>query len=242
MNKGRVFQRLVIFLTLALFAVLTLTGCSGGVIAPPLPTDSPPPGSSPLPTHPPAATPAPLPQTGVTYEDQLVIQYGWSKNEVVRWKDGYVDVYDTTGYPFLSQVLEQWNEIIGGTVIFRLSSNPASPVRVAYDNTLSFYGYCGITKVAFKGTAVAEAEILINPFDLVCPLQSTFLHEFGHVVGFAGHTTDGGVMDAYNTGSTEITPTVEVMLKRLYELPVGYSWNPVGRELGEVLWETTKYF
>lgn len=199
-----------------LLLLILFTSCTSGVLPPP-------------PVYPPQPTvPGTSPDTA--YADRLVRQFGWSDTHVIRWPDGYVDVYDQTGYPRLQEVLMSWNELMGGRTVFRLSTDPNSPVRVRYDETLGYDGICGQAELwlIYGGYAIGQAQVLVNPNDFLCPLHATFLHEFGHVVGFGKHTSDGGVMDPYNTGSTIITQTVRTMIQRLYELPVGM---PLQRDL-----------
>jgi hypothetical protein len=73
-------------------------------------------------------------------EIELIRKYGYSSEYTVRWPDGYVDVYDATNYSQMQKVLNQWNTVIGGPVVFRLSNNPNSPVKVYFK---SISEYCG---------------------------------------------------------------------------------------------------
>jgi hypothetical protein len=64
-------------------------------------------------------------------EKALLRRYGRSEERVVRWPDGNIDVYDTTGQRELVQAaLDHWNAVIGGPVMFRLSDNPEAPVKI----------------------------------------------------------------------------------------------------------------
>jgi predicted Zn-dependent protease len=65
------------------------------------------------------------------------------------------------------------------------------------------------------------ATIFIFPDENLCPVYATLLHEFGHVVGFGGHTSDGCVMDPINLGNTHLSESVHAMVHRLYQLPIG---------------------
>lgn len=51
-------------------------------------------------------------------EKELIRKYGWSNNRVIRWPDGYVEVYDATNYSRMQEVLDQWNKVIGGKLFF----------------------------------------------------------------------------------------------------------------------------
>ena len=176
--------------------------------------------------------PAPSPQATVPVD--LLVTYGWGKNNVVRWKNGTVYVYDATGGNGTVDVvslLNVWNNVIGGATTFRLSSNPQSPVKIYYDVqkvTAFGPGTWGVTFVWWSNYEIVKAEVAILPCGTyyggmnLCPKPELYLHELGHVVGFGGHTNDGGVMDPVPR-STTITATVREMLSALYSLPVGYA-------------------
>ena len=178
------------------------------------------------------AQPAPSPQA--TIPVNLLVTYGWGKNSVVRWKNGTVYVYDATGgngTVDVASLLNAWNDITGGVTTFRLSSNPQSPVKIYYDAqkvTAFGPGTWGVTFVWWSNYEIVKAEVAILPCGTyyggmnLCPKLELYLHELGHVVGFGGHTNDGGVMDPVPR-STTITETVREMLSALYSLPVGYA-------------------
>ena len=69
-------------------------------------------------------------------EIELIREWGYGGDYVVRWPDGYVDVYDATNYSQMQGILNQWNAAIGGPVILRLSSNPNCPVKVIFDSNI----------------------------------------------------------------------------------------------------------
>jgi len=177
----------------------------------------------------PTSTPTPS-----TVPVDLLTRYGWGKNNVVRWKNGTVYVYDATGgngMVDVANLLNTWNDIIGGVTTFRLSSNSQSPVKIYYDaQKVTAYGSgtWGVTTVWWSNYETIKAEVAILPCGTyyggmnLCPKPELYLHELGHVVGFGGHTNDGGVMDPVPR-STTITATVREMLSALYSLPVGYT-------------------
>ncbi|WP_438316977.1 carboxypeptidase regulatory-like domain-containing protein [Candidatus Caldatribacterium sp. SIUC1] len=176
--------------------------------------------------------PAPSPQATVPVD--LLVTYGWGKNNVVRWKNGTVYVYDATGgngTVDVASLLNAWNDVIGGVTTFRLSSHPQSPVKIYYDAqkvTAFGPGTWGVTFVWWSNYEIVKAEVAILPCGTyyggmsLCPEPELYLHELGHVVGFGGHTNDGGVMDPVPR-STTITTTVRETLSALYSLPVGYT-------------------
>jgi hypothetical protein len=156
------------------------------------------------------------------HADSLVKKYGWDENLVTRWPNGIVEVFDMTGYPHLQEVLNKWNEVIGGPTSFYLSLNPLSPIIITVDYSLNLFQNCGYTEVYIgNNSMIYGATIFIFPDENLCPVYATLLHEFGHVVGFGGHTSDGCVMDPINLGNTHLSESVLAMVHRLYQLPIG---------------------
>jgi hypothetical protein len=193
----------------------------------PTPTPTPLAGSSPTPTP----TPTPTPNLSINY--QLISQYSYGKNNVVRWKNGVIKVKDSTNYPGINvqDVLNQWNSIIGGTTTFQLSTDSTSPITIFYDAasiTSQGNGVWGYATVWWSNYQLIKAEIRVLPEGNwygypIKPKYELYLHEFGHVAGFAGHTIDGSVMDAIANGSTTISSTTRTVINGLYSLPIGYA-------------------
>jgi hypothetical protein len=191
----------------------------------PIPTPTPTPltGSSP--------TPTPSPNPSINY--QLISQYSYGKNNVVRWKNGVIKVKDSTNYPGINvqDVLNQWNSIIGGTTTFQLSTDSTSPITIFYDAasiTSQGNGVWGYATVWWSNYQLIKAEIRVLPEGNwygypIKPKYELYLHEFGHVAGFAGHTNDGSVMDAIANGSSTISSTTRTVINGLYSLPIGYA-------------------
>jgi hypothetical protein len=189
----------------------------------PIATPSPLAGSSP--------TPMPTPNPSINY--QLISQYSYGKNNVVRWKDGVIKVKDSTNYPGINvqDVLNQWNSIIGGTTTFQLSTDSTSPITIFYDAasiTSQGNGVWGYATVWWSNYQLIKAEIRVLPEGNwygypIKPKYELYLHEFGHVAGFAGHTNDGSVMDAIANGSSTISSTTRTVINGLYSLPIGYA-------------------
>ncbi len=204
----------------------------------PLASNTPAPTPAPSPTQnpQPAQTATPSPSTNNIPID-LLTRYGWGHNNVIRWKDGVVDVYDTTNDPSINvgAILTTWNGTINGSTTFRLSRNTQSPITIYYDAAkVTSYGSgtWGVTTVWWRNYELVKAEVAILPCGTwygnrrLCPAYELYKHELGHVVGFGGHTNDGGVMDAVANGSRTVTPTVRNMLQALYRLPIGYAYVP----------------
>lgn len=174
---------------------------------------------------------APTPSPSIPVD--LLAHYGWGKSTVVRWKNGTVDVYDATNCPGVnvSEILNTWNSLTRGVTTFRLSSNAISPVKIYYDAakvTAAGTGTWGVTTVWWKNYEIVKAEIAILPCGTyyngwnLCPKTELYLHEVGHVVGFGGHTQDGGVMDPVPRATT-VTETVRAVISGLYSFPPGYT-------------------
>ena len=71
-------------------------------------------------------------------EIELIGKWGFGGDYIVRrWPDGYIGVYDETNYTRMQDVLQEWNAAIGGPVVFHLSNDPNSPVKVKFDPDLS---------------------------------------------------------------------------------------------------------
>ncbi|QPM67689.1 hypothetical protein [Atribacter laminatus] len=186
---------------------------------------------NPTPTPTPLAGSSPTPSSPINY--QLISQYSYGKNNVVRWRDGIIKVKDSTNYPGINvqDVLNQWNSIIGGTTTFQLSTDSTSPITIFYDAasiTSQGNGVWGYATVWWSNYQLIKAEVRILPEGNwygypIKPKYELYLHELGHVVGFAGHTNDGSVMDAIANGSTTISSTTRSVINGLYNLPIGYA-------------------
>ncbi len=165
----------------------------------------------------------------LTYEErELIRKYGWGNNRVIRWPDGYVEVYDATNYSRMQEVLNQWNEVAGGKVIFYLSNNPQSPVKVTYNPELSQENLCYHLDTHWRSYQLYAAEIKINPDSSLCgyPKNSfaLYLHSFSGVAGFdiwKGETIDQKDWQNFNL----ISEIMQMMVKALYKVPPGYDLN-----------------
>ncbi len=167
--------------------------------------------------------------------DELVLTYNiqpeyWIyglKGKTMRWENGFVDVHDSTGFTRLQEGLDKWNRAIGGPVTFRKSTNPNSFIKVYYNAArIEEMGasVCGAASVWIVNASaddfrIAGGEVLLHPNRCAGSL-GVFIHEVGHVIGFNKHTKNGGIMDASIT-TEEIDLLARIMIRRLYELPVG---------------------
>lgn len=166
-----------------------------------------------------------IPLSRLTPEEiELIRKWGYGGDCVVRWPNGYVDVYDETNYSQMQEVLNQWNAAIGGPVILRLSSNPNSPVKVIFD---SYSGYCGYEDVQWGADyTFSEVIIKINPSGSCCGDPNIkyclYLHMFNAVAGFnCWAEVDPCPFETWSNFNT-IPDTIKTILRALYRVPPGY--------------------
>jgi len=160
-------------------------------------------------------------------EIELIRKWGFGGDYVVRWPNGYVDVYDETNYSRMQEVLNQWNSAIGGPVVFRLSSNPNSPVKVIFDSSLELENLC-FTQNWLWGDDYTFSEVIIkiNPSGSCCGDPNTkyclYLVAFRRAAGFAGWTTKYIIPFEEWTNFNTINDTMKKMVKALHKVPPGY--------------------
>jgi hypothetical protein len=116
-------------------------------------------------------------------EIELIREWGYGGDYVIRWPDGYVDVYDETNYSRMQEVINEWNAAISGPVILRLSGNSNSPVKVIFDWSLEEESFCGRYYNRWENYTFSEAVIKINPY---CESYNypLYLSMFNAVAGF----------------------------------------------------------
>lgn len=155
-------------------------------------------------------------------EIELIRKWGFGGDYVVRWPNGYVDVYDTTNYSRMQEVLDKWNAVIGGPVILRLSSNPNSPIKVVFDSNLELENYCSRVNWKFGDDyALSEVVIKINPY---CETYKycLYLHIFNGGVGFNYWAEVSPTPFSEWTNFSTIPDTIKKMVHALYKVPPGY--------------------
>lgn len=196
-------KRKLILLIMLLLTTIIVSGCDITGIIPPISENS-------------ELTPE---------EIELIREYGYDSEYTIRWPDGYVDVYDTTGFDQMQEVLNQWNAVIGGPVVFRLSSNPNSPVKVYYK---SIFEGCGSRDVKWneKDYTLSTIDLQISNNDFSCGFPSSkyslYLAMFKSVAGFAGWTTKKGIPYEEWSNFNTINDTMKKMVKALHKVPPGY--------------------
>ncbi len=160
-------------------------------------------------------------------EIELIRKWGYGGDYVIRWPDGYVDVYDETNYSQMQEVFNQWNAAIGGPVILRLSSNPNSPVKVIFDSSLDEENLCGSTNEIWGDDyAFSEITIKVNPsescFGSYNIKYCLYLVEFNAVAGFNYAAEVSPVPFEDWSNFSTIPDTIKTMVHALYKVPPGY--------------------
>lgn len=158
-------------------------------------------------------------------EKELLRKFGWGDNRTIRWPYGYVEVYDATNFGKMQEVLDQWNEVNGGKVVFYLSTNPQSPVKITYDLGLRNKNLCGHIDTHWRSYRLYAAEITIN-LDCFCGYQQDrfglYLHLFSGVVGF--DAWKGEIIEKKDWQNfTLISEVMRMMINALYKVPPGYD-------------------
>lgn len=161
-------------------------------------------------------------------EKELIRRFGWGGNRTIRWPDGYVEVYDATNFSRMHEVLNQWNAVIGGKIIFYLSNNPQSPVKVTCNPELRKENLCGHIDTHWRSYRLYGAEITINPDSSFCGFPENsyalYLHLFSGVAGF--NAWKGDTIDREDWQDfTLISEIMQTMIKALYKVPPGYDLN-----------------
>ena len=163
----------------------------------------------------------------LTYEEkELIGRFGWGGNRTIRWPNGYVEVYDATNFSKMQEVLDQWNEVLDEKVIFYLSNNPQSPVKITYNSALRKENNCGHIDTHWRNYKLYGAEITINLDGYFCGYPqnsfSLYLHLFSGVAGFnawKGEVVKKGDWQDF----TLISEAMQIMIKALYKIPAGYD-------------------
>ncbi len=226
-------RKIQVFIIL-LLAVIFLSGCDGSGFLPSIPITGD--GNASL------LTPE---------EIELIKTWGYGGDYVIRWPDGYVDVYDATGYSQMQKVLNQWNSAIGGKVVFRLSENPNSPVQIIFDYSINLEGNCSSgTYEIDENYSFIERVIKINPIGQGCleNAYQLYLSNFSKVVGCNVWTELSSVPFEDWSEFYEIPEIIKKMVRALHKVPPGYyllgseqpvpdTPNPVIENVDGVKWE-----
>ena len=152
-------------------------------------------------------------------EKELISIWGYDSEYTVRWPDGYVDVYDATGYSQMQKVLNQWNEVIGGVVTFRLSNNLNSPVRIYSRPSTDEFEHVWDEDAIWDNSNYTLSKVDLKIDTDSSNDYSVHLHSFRAVVGFNRRIGESEVC----SGEDNISNTMKKMVKALYKVPPGYS-------------------
>ena len=159
-------------------------------------------------------------------ERELLKNFGWGGNRTIRWPDKYIEVFDTTNFNGMQEVLDEWNHVVGEKVNFRLSDNPYSPVKISYDHKLREQKICGHIDTHWRNYQLNKAEITINPDFSFCGFPEDnfglYLHLFAGIAGFdawKGTTVERREWQEF----TLIPDIMQRMIKALYKIPAGYD-------------------
>ena len=93
---------------------------------------------------------------------------------------------------------------------------------------------CGVATHRFRSNGemlLCEIELNVNHARMGCGTwASTVTHETGHCLGYIGHSSDEGLMDAVaDESQVSITPGVRKFIALLYSLPPGTAVKPSGK-------------
>ena len=162
-------------------------------------------------------------------EIELIGKWGFGGDYIIRrWPDGYLDVYDETHYTRMQDVLNEWNAAIGGPVVFHLSNDPNSPVKVKFDPDISqdlagqYLVYCSDDDYEFYR---ADVNIQKNYLDSLNSdtKYCLYLWLFSGVAGFniQADVDPNPFKEWWNFD--KIPDVIKTMLRGLYKVPCGYN-------------------
>ena len=118
--------------------------------------------------------------------------------------------------------------MVDDEVVFYLSHNTQSPVKISYNYALIQKNLCYHIDTHWRNYRLYAAEIQINPNSRLCGfprnLYAAYLHSFSGVAGF--NVWQGSIIDRDNWQNfTQISEIMQQMLKALYTVPPGYNLN-----------------
>jgi len=146
----------------------------------------------------------------------LIKKFGYGGNYVKRWPDGYVDVYNGTTFKGMKRLIDKFNLLTGGKVIFRLSDNKEES-QVIFQPYAKLK-YSSHSKFFYDGYEFTKWQIQINR--KYTRKEGLFLMRFTEIAGFNLWVYE----DVYEKWTKfKIDRTIEKMLKALYKVPLGYN-------------------
>ncbi len=147
----------------------------------------------------------------------------------IRWRNLPVRVF--LGSAARPDEVNTWTAATDGAVTFTfVGSAGVANVRFGFRSGSDI---CGVTYVEFTDEGdLTSAEVQVSqPIYRGPQCQRTVTHETAHAIGFLGHTSDGGLMDA-DGGNGVITPLVTGVLRDLYHLPPGTTVSAETKRFG----------
>jgi len=118
-------------------------------------------------------------------------------------------------------IIAEWS------VIFYLSNNPNSPVKVIFDSNLELEGFCGSDDMTWGDNyAFSEVTLKVNPSESCCGSYNVkyclYLIMFNAAVGFNyGAEVDPTPFEDWSNFNT-IPDIIKTMLRALHRVPPGY--------------------
>lgn len=148
----------------------------------------------------------------------------------VRWRNLPVRVFLGDGVARADEV-SIWTSATDGAVTFAFVGS-AGVANVTF-GFRSGADICGVSFVEFTDDGdMTVADVQVSRSIYRGPqCQRTVTHETAHVIGFLGHTSDGGLMDP-DGGDGAITPLVGGVLRDLYRTGPGTSVSAETRRFG----------
>ena len=130
-----------------------------------------------------------------------------------RWRTNSVNIISTNSI-YYNGLRGSW------PVNFNLGSRGGITIESGSGN------WCGVAMpLMYTDGTIRACRIKINNVAHAARrcglLKATVIHEVGHCLGFLGHTTDGGLMDATANQATGANSNTRNMISLLYSLPPG---------------------
>ncbi len=150
----------------------------------------------------------------------LLTEHSYGGNCVIRWaSESVIEVYDETGFSQLEYVLNEWNEALEGNVILKITNNPSeAEVKIIFNNLQGFAGYA---TVGWSNYEIYTGLVEIDP-DKGIERLLTYLHEFGHILGFHNHFEEGTM--ATPAELTYVDQKTKDYFEILYSVSAGYCF------------------
>lgn len=154
-------------------------------------------------------------------EITLLTEHSYGENCVVRWPIGsIIEVYDETNFSQLTYVFDEWNKVLEGDVVLVITNNSSGAKVSIVKNDLQG-SLAGHATVWWSNYEIYKGLVEIDPDKGINNLF-TYLHEFGHILGFHNHFEEG--IMAQGSGLIYVDQKVKDYFSILYSLPTGYCF------------------